>query len=74
MKSDDGDVLLSSVLLGLDKSSCSLNTNNETPSHLKSLEFEDKLDLGIESSTVTSLLNSKNALNPRNNLSMLPKE
>lgn len=47
VESDDADVLLTSTLLGLDKASGTVDTDDKTAS-----------DLGIKSTAVTSLLNS----------------
>jgi hypothetical protein len=44
---NDTDILLSGSLLGLDETGCAINADNEAAS-----------DLGVQSTTVTSLLNS----------------
>jgi hypothetical protein len=56
VKPDNADVLLTSTLLGLDQTGSSVNTDNQTTGNL-----------GIESTTVTSLLNTEDTLDPSNN-------
>jgi hypothetical protein len=51
VQSDDTNILLSCTLLRLDKSCCAINTDDQTPS-----------DFRIQSTTVTSLLNSTELL------------
>jgi hypothetical protein len=53
MKAENADVFLTSSLLGLDKTSSTINTNEKITSNL-----------GIEGTTVTSLLDTENATNP----------
>lgn len=53
VEAEYGDVLLPSTLLGLDKTSCSVDTNNETAG-----------DLGVECSTVSSLFHTKDPSQP----------
>jgi hypothetical protein len=48
VQADDTDVLLTSTLLGLDQAGSTVNADNQTTS-----------DLGVKSTTVTSLLGSK---------------
>jgi hypothetical protein len=56
VKTKNTHVLLTSTLLGLDQTSGSINTNNQTTG-----------DLGIKGTTVTSLFNTEDTLNPSNN-------
>ena len=51
VKADDADVLLTSTLLGLDETCSTVNADNQTSS-----------DLGVESTGVTSLLNTATVL------------
>jgi len=57
VEADDSHVLLSSTLLGLDETGGAVNADNQAAR-----------DLGIESTTVTSLFTSENALDPSDNL------
>jgi len=56
MESDNADVLLTSTLLGLNQTGGSVNTDNQTAGNLR-----------IEGTTVTSLLNTEDTLDPSNN-------
>lgn len=53
VESDDTDILLTSTLLRLDKTSGAVNADDQTTS-----------DLGVESTGVTSTLTTENALDP----------
>jgi len=55
MELDNGDVLLTGRLLGLDESSGVVDASNEAPS-----------DLRIQSTTMTGLLNLQDSLDPSN--------
>ena len=55
MELDNGDVLLTGRLLGLDESSGVVDASNKAPS-----------DLRIQSSTMTGLLNLQDSLDPSN--------
>jgi hypothetical protein len=53
VKTKDANVLLTSTLLGLDQTGGTIDTNDQTSSNL-----------GIESTAVTSLFNTKDTTNP----------
>jgi hypothetical protein len=57
VEAEDADVLLTGSLLGLDQTGGTVNADNQASS-----------DLGIKSSTVTSLLDAENAADPGDNL------
>lgn len=57
MELEDGNVLLSTALLRLSQTSSTVNADNQTPR-----------DGGIERTTVSSLVHTKNSLNPGDNL------
>jgi hypothetical protein len=56
VKTKNTHILLTSTLLGLDQTSSSINTNNQTTGNL-----------GIKGTTVTGLFNTEDTLNPSNN-------
>jgi hypothetical protein len=53
MKTENANVLFTSTLLGLDKTSSTINADDQTSSNL-----------GIEGTTVTGFLDTKNTTNP----------
>jgi len=57
MELDDGDVLFTGGLLSLNQTSCVVNADNQTT-----------CDLRIEGTTVTSLLDLENSLDPSDDL------
>lgn len=73
VESDNRHILFSCILLRLDQSSSTLDANNKAASdlfggHLKSQEKAKDQDLGIKGSAMSSLLNTKNASDPGDNL------
>lgn len=56
VESNDGDILLSGTLLGLDQAGGTVDTDNQTTS-----------DLGVKGSRVTGLLNTEDSLDPSDN-------